>query len=217
MKRKIRKITAFIAVLAILITLSVPMFSVGARSENEIVARMYACSRWSGPPSLGHIWIYIENLSDGDQKVGLYTMHKGEGVSLGCFGLTRSDGFGTHYNVEAYCGNKYGLSGTLSISCDLTAEKLSSVSNKVLNSNHWDPFFNCITFAFGVWNAGSSTQLPTFLVFPALARLFIRMNGGKEGLTMYYPPANRCYKQHGTGSSATLTVCVPGTLDSQVG
>ncbi|MBR4726493.1 MAG: hypothetical protein IK080_01230 [Clostridia bacterium] len=89
---------------------------------------MYLCHRWSKVPSLGHVWVYVENLTQEDMVIGAYTVPPHEGVSLGCFGLTRSDGGGTYYNVEAHCGNKYGVKGMIALQEDLTADKLAKVS-----------------------------------------------------------------------------------------
>ena len=166
--------------------------------------------------SFGHVWIYIHNTSDKPFTVGLYTVQPGEGVSLGNFNLTRSDGSGLYYNIESYCGNKYGLDGTIAVTDKLTYSRLRAVTEVLKIGNHFDPIYNCTGFALTVWTAGSSKIIP-FIPIPCVAMLGIVMWGGKlNSLEMYDVPAEQVYKQIGNGSDAYLQPVSEGSLDSQI-
>ena len=162
--------------------------------EEDTVALIYLCSNASGFPSLGHIWVYIENVSKDKEilEVGVYKLLPGEGVSLGEFGLTRSDGFGLHYNVENYTYNLFAVSeneedrgkvNNVKYMCgELDKETLAKISNKIRNLNWWDPIiFNCVTFACSIWNAGKNGFIFPWTVFPGITRLNIKRRvDGKE-------------------------------------
>lgn len=219
MNRKSLKTVRLVLAVVLTFFAFAPTAAAASAGGDETVARIYACSRMSGLPSLGHVWSYVQNVSDETIRVGIYDVPPGEGVSLGLFGLTRSDGFGVYYNVEAHCGNKYGLDGCVSISDDVSRSELEDISRIVLTDNLWDPMLNnCIFFAFSLWNAASDDKLFPVSVFPYFAYSQILLHSGKKNaLTMYPAPADRVFKQRGFGSGAYLTVVSPGTLDSQVG
>ena len=208
-----KRIISLLLVLAILCCCAVPAFA----ADGDTVARMYLCYRWSGAPSLGHVWVYIENLSDETLRVGAYDLPAGQGVSLGNFGLTRADGNGTYYNVEAYVGAHITNSGTSSLRTDLNRSELNKVSSAIVRSNVWLPLgANCTDFALRVWNAGGGTYIMP-LIFPMLIQMQIQMHGNRGGVDMYAPARDQVYKQQGSGSGATLKVCSDGTVSKQVG
>lgn len=166
--------------------------------------------------SFGHVWVYIHNTSDEPFEVGLYTVQPGEGVSLGNFNLTRSDGRGLYYNIESHCGNKYGIDGTIAVTDKLTYGRLQAVSKVLKNGNHFDPVYNCTGFALTVWTAGSAKLIP-FIPIPCVAMLGIVMWGGKlNSLEMSDVPAEQVYKQIGNGSDAYLKPVSEGSLDSKI-
>lgn len=180
-------------------------------SENisDIVARVYICAK-SSFSLLGHTWIYVENLSDHNLQVGLYDLPPGEGVSIGSFGVTRSDGAGLYYNVESYCVNKYGLRRTIYMSEDINQEKLDKANKKILRSNHWDPITNCTGFSFGVWNSVSKRKLIPLLL-PILGRFEMVLHKHDSNPEMFYPLSNRVYKQKKNRDKAYL---IPVSYDS---
>ena len=92
-----KRVFAFLLALAVLGCCVLPSFAAGRSSADsgKTVAKLYLCHRWSGPPSLGHMWVYIENLTGKPIQVGLYKVPAKQGVSVGNFGLTRADGNGT--------------------------------------------------------------------------------------------------------------------------
>ncbi|MBQ2904612.1 MAG: hypothetical protein IJE48_09470 [Clostridia bacterium] len=166
--------------------------------------------------SFGHVWVYIHNTSDEPFEVGLYTVQPGEGVSLGNFNLTRSDGRGLYYNIESHCGNKYGIDGTIAVTDKLTYGRLQAVSKVLKNGNRFDPVYNCTGFALTVWTAGSAKLIP-FIPIPCVAMLGIVMWGGKlNSLEMSDVPAEQVYKQIGNGSDAYLKPVSEGSLDSKI-
>ena len=186
--------------------------------KSDTVALLYLCSNWTGFPSLGHIWIYIENVSNKAMKVGVYDLPAGEGVSVGTFGLTRSDGFGVYYNIEAYTGNLFGMGESMYLMTELNQKEFDNVSNKIATSNFWDPaIFNCAFFAITTWMTGGGSIMMPIVVFPTFARIQMKLQNYKSGLKMFYPSRENVYKQIGNGSSAKLRKVVDGSVDTPPG
>jgi len=106
MKNTFKKILSLVLVIMMI----VPMFSFVSSAETraEPVARLYI---WVRVAVFGHSGIYVENLTDGDITVGCYICPKGQGVTVSAANITRKDGKGNYYNIDAYCLNKYGKSG----------------------------------------------------------------------------------------------------------
>lgn len=187
----------------------------GEPSDSDVVGTISLAFRLSHI-SFGHLWVYIHNTTDEPFEVGLYTVQPGEGVSLGNFNLTRSDGSGLYYNIESYCGNKYGLDGTIAVTDKLTYGRLKAVTEALKIGNHFDPIYNCTGFALTIWNIGSAKIVP-FIPIPVVALFGILMWGGRlNSLEMSYPPAEQVYKQIGNGSDAYLKPVSEGSLDSQI-
>lgn len=184
----------------------------------DTVALLYLCSNSTGFPSLGHIWIYFENVTENALKVGAYELPAGEGVSVGTFGLTRSDGFGIYYNVEAYTGNLHGMEKTLYLMTELDQSTFDKISKKILRKNWWDPIaVNCAFFAISIWNKGDGPSMFPWVVFPVFARTQMKSRGAKTDLKMFYPEFERVYKQKGSGDNARLVNVDPGTVDTPPG
>lgn len=215
MKRTTKKLFAFLLSLMLIFTVALPAFASG--SGDEIVAEISVCSRVREVPSLGHTWIYIHNISDSPIQVGAYTVPVGEGVSIGTFANTRDDGKGIYYNIEAHCINKYGDHDFFSITKKISADTMNKVSNKIASLNSWNIFNNCMGFTFKVWKEATGQGFAN-LLFPAFGELQLRLAGARNrNLTMYYPSADRVYKQQGSGASATLTVVKSSSLVTPVG
>lgn len=214
-----KRITALIlAMTMIFAVMQVSANAAATASQETAVANMYLCSNWSGLPSLGHIWVYIENISDKTLTVGAYELPPKQGVSIGTFALTRSDGAGVYYNIEAYCGNKFGMSSFISMKTELNESELNTVSNKILSSNFWDPIIiNCAFFAISTWDMGGGAFVFPIVVLPVLARIQLKMHSYSSDLKMYYPDREQVYKQHGAGSGATLSVVSDGSVDTVPG
>ncbi len=151
-------------------------------SQSDTVAKMYVCFIRNDGHPFGHFGIYIENLTDKEMTLGHYTVPAHEGMSAGL--LCRDDGWGIYYNVEAYSQTTYGMNGHIAMWEELNSGEVNSVSNALLKFlNHWDPFLNCMLFAFKVWNAGSSRKLIP-LIFPALGKLQMKFHSYTYDLTM---------------------------------
>ena len=180
----------------------------GEPVEEEIteqaVARLYICyHRQNKLIATGHVFLYVENLSDETLTVGVYDLPPNEGVSLGSFGFTRSDGFGIYYNTESYLYYDDGCE-ILCLSDELTNEELAAFSHRLLYSNTWDVmFYNCVSFAFMLWNTVAKPFLMPLLL-PAFARLQIKQHGGTALSEMFFPPRERVYRLRGTGSGCYL-------------
>ena len=212
-----KRILSLLLALVMLCCCVVPAVAADSAAGGKTVAKMYMCHRWSGPPSLGHLWVYIENLSGKPIQVGLYKVPAKQGVSVGNFGLTRADGNGTYYNVEAYCGNHFSLSGMISNSTDLTKSELDSISSEIRNHNRW-AFFgsNCSDFAVRIWTLGGG-ELTISYVLPVFTKWQMKMHGDEGYVQMTNVSASQVKKQVGEGDSATLVTCSPGTIAKEIG
>lgn len=185
-------------------------------NENEIVATVSICSCIYFFPISGHTWIYVENLSDSVQRVGLYDLPVGQGVSIGSFSFSVSDGWGIYYNVEGYRENRDNNSSNhWTKTKELTQSELDSLSRNIANYvNYWDFYFNCAFFAFSIWNSASGDFLIP-LVIPAISQLEVILAGGKKGvLEMYEPTEDQIFRQRGSGSSAYLEPVSIRTINS---
>lgn len=184
--------------------------------ENEIVATVSICSCIYFFPISGHTWIYVENLSDRVQKVGLYDLPVGQGVSIGSFSFSVADGWGVYYNIEAFRENRDNNSSNhWTKTKELTQSELDSLSINIANYvNYWDFYFNCAFFAFSIWNSVSGDFLIP-LVIPAISQLEVILAGGKKGvLEMYEPTEDQVFRQRGSGSSAYLEPVSDWTINS---
>lgn len=213
MKQILKRTVSLLMVAVMLLSFAAPSF---AAAKDPVVARMYVITYLGGTSWTDHAFVYFENLSNKTLKVGLYNLPAGQGVSVGCYAASRADGYGIYYNVEAHCANKYGQSGWCSISEDLTESELQKATNAIINArNGWDFVFNCMYFAFQVWNETTGDNLVS-LIFPFLGQLQLRMRGAKSGPKMYFASESQVYRQRGKGSSAYLTGVSRGTLDKAI-
>ena len=215
MKKSIKKLMAALLSVILILVVAIPAFA--AQSGDEIVARISVCSRDKEVPSFGHTWIYVENISTEPIQVGAYTVPVGEGVSIGTFANTRYDGKGVYYNIEAHCINKYDDHDFYSITKEISSDTLNKVSNKILSLNNWDFFKNCMHFTFSVWKTATGQSFAN-LILPTLGELQMRIAGARHrNLNMYYPSADRVYKQIGSGSEATIIVVKSSSLVTPIG
>lgn len=185
-----------------------------ANAEEEIIATVSVCSCIYVWPISGHTWIYVENLSDEPVQVGLYEVPVGQGVSVGSFSFSVSDGWGLYYNLEAYRENRDdNAENHWSITKELTASELKDLSSSLIEyPNYWSFVANCASFAFSIWNGASGGHFFSLLI-PAISQFEIIVGGGEKGvLEMYYPTADQVFKQRGTGSEAYLELVSEKTL-----
>lgn len=212
MKKAFKTIVSIIMVAAIVFSLAAPSFA----ANDPIVARIYVITYLEGTSWTDHAWVYFENLSQEKQTVGLYSLPRGEGVSVGCFAASRYDGYGIYYNIESYCANKFDQTGWVSISKDITKSELKKASDTILNMrNGWDFIFNCMYFAFRVWNAATGDNLVS-LVFPVFGQLMLKARGARKGPQMFVPEETRVYRQKGRGDSAYLILVSEKSLEKAI-
>ncbi len=183
-------------------------------SGDDVVGKIYLCSRWSSITTTGHIWVYIHNTTDKIIRVGLLDVLPGEGVSLATFGFTRSDGMGIYYNMETYRNDKYCDDSCISVSDELTRDELEEITEKLLISNHWNPFYNCVFFACSIWNIGGDSFIMPFF-YPPVTRLMISIAGGGEKCEMVHQPGENSYKQRGFGNGSYLENVCRKSLDAK--
>lgn len=177
-----------------------------------IVGKLYICTQQRG---LGHAWIYVESCFNGDMPVGCYTLKPYQGVSMGTFALTRSDGIGLYYNVESYCGNKFGMKNKSRLETEITKDQLIKANKEIKGWNYWDFYFNCTFFAAKVWNSVSSKKIVPF-VFPFFIKWQILAKGGDKNIEMKEVAKEDCFKQKRSGDKAYLEQCSERSLDSKL-
>lgn len=180
--------------------------------DGRVVARMYICTQQVG---LGHAWIYIESMFNGEMTVGCYTLKPYQGVSMGTFLFSRADGGGLYYNVEAYCANKWGLKNKSWLGTDLTKKQLVKVSDRIKDWNYWDFYFNCTFFAAEIWNCVSKKKIVP-IMFPFFVKWQILAKGGNKNTEMLPVEPEDCYKQKGRGDRAYLIQVKERTLNSKL-
>lgn len=209
---KKRIISLILAVIICFTSLPAAYAADGTKAASDkIVANFYIYIMETDIHPIGHMWVYLENLTDKPMKVGLYTVPAHKGMSVGVF--ARKDGFGIYYNVEAYTQTVYGMENQISLKDELTAEKVQDVSDALINCpNHWDPIFNCMYFAFRIWNSGCSPDKKLLhLVWPPLGTLQVKMRSHQYEVPMKGVTIDQAFRQIGSGSSAYLK---PATLKS---
>lgn len=171
--------------------------------DNDVVADLYVFYDKSDIHAVGHTWIYIENLTDQELKVGVYPLPANEGVSVGT--LPEYDGWGLYYNVEAYQQGIYGMEDQLSMKDQITLKELRRISNFIISyPNFWDPvFFNCMLFAFLAWDMGSlKILLP--LIFPIIGKIQMLIYPHETEVNMKPVTKDKVYRQVGMFGWAKL-------------
>lgn len=211
---KIAKKMLCLIIAAIMCLSIVPMALAadGTKATNDkIVANYYIYVMETDIHPVGHMWVYLENLTNKPMQVGYYTVPPYKGVSIGIF--ARKDGFGIYYNVEAYNQTVYGMENQICLKDELTAEKVKDVSDTLVSiPNHWDPIFNCMYYAFRIWNAGCSNDKKLIhLVWPPLGTLQIKMRNHLYEVPMKGATIDQTFRQVGSGSNGYLR---PATLKS---
>ena len=92
MKTAKKIISLILALIMCFSMTSMAFAAVSTGSKGEIVANYYVFVMKTDIHPIGHMWVYLENLTDKPMKVGYYTVPAYQGVSVGVF--ARKDGFG---------------------------------------------------------------------------------------------------------------------------
>lgn len=183
------------------------------KDPDEPVAIMYLCA--TAHSLTGHVWLYFENTSDEDIKVGYVTLAPGEKTSVGSLRNTRTNGGGTYYNGEAYMSKNIDVTGehTTYLSMNLDKSQLETVSGQIKKRNMYNMlFWNCGNFATAVWNSVSTHHF-VHICFPVFTIMQMAVCGAKKGFTMSRPSIDKCFKQTENGvvpaqASSFNTTCV---------
>lgn len=212
MKKSLRlTLSLLLAVIVLLSTLS-PVLAADAQRP---VARMSIFSYTAHAFDTGHSWLYFENISGESIVVGKYVLEPGAAVSVGIFKYTRKDGEGVYYNVEAYCAEKYGASGRVSLTQTITAADLEKVSRQINSKNQWRFTYNCASFAADIWNSVSGTRVFSGNT-PSCLKTSIRTKSYEKNRPMQVPLASQCFKLRGSGAGAWLEPVSSGTLAKEL-
>lgn len=185
-------------------------------SPSGKVAKIYLCSSWNNV--VPHVFVYVENISDKDIVVGPYICPPGEGVSIGSFGMTVSDGPGVYFNVEAYrCrpGSGKTLGSFMYISRKITSGELAKVTEFINDVFWWDPIvLNCCWFAARCWNVSGGSYILPIVCIPNLLRfqILLKPDVSRNYIEMTVPDKNHVFKKTGTGNDATLKIVTAGSL-----
>ena len=76
-----KKILCFLLALVMCFSMVTPAFAAGSTSaSNKIVANYYIFVMETDIHPIGHMWVYLENLTDKPMKVGYYTVPAHEAV-----------------------------------------------------------------------------------------------------------------------------------------
>ena len=197
--------------------------------EDEIVAEIYICTKFV---IVGHVWIYVENkrkpviaedgtvIDDGAITVGCYKCPVGQGVSVGTDLLTRANGAGIYYNVEAYKLQNKKNKSVIYTHIPLTSEELDILNKRILKSNQWTPFTNCGLFATQAWNSVSDRHI-AYGVFPFVTALSIisKRTDDEKNTAIKFKPVSKenVFKQKGRKDKAVLKPCNDLSLVMWVG
>lgn len=175
----------------------------GDITEEEKLVRMWICSSYLGYFPTGHSWLYFENLSTQSVFIGIYELLPGQGVSVGTF-CNQLKGFGVYYNIETHKGTPFDVH---TLSTDLTADELNTVSEAIYNHNYWGLVHNCLFFSTLVFNKVSETKaIYTFL--PLLSMLDLRIKGGEAGtLEMMKTTKDEVFRLKKVDGEYTLICC----------
>ena len=203
-----KRFLAVILTLAMLFSFSTAGFAQTETEsvEEETVATLSLCSAIYVWPISGHSWIYVHNNSDEPIQVGHFEVLPDQGVSIGAFSFSVSDGWGLYYNIESYKENaKNRADKVRSISEEINAEQLAKLSQNLIDyPNYWGFVNNCATFAFSIWNSVTGDAYFSLLI-PAITDFMIMCGGGKRGvLDMYQQPRDQVFRQVGFGENARL-------------
>lgn len=180
-----------------------------AANGDAYVATVYVCQKPRLYYMSGHTWLYFVNLTNHNLTVGVYTLPKGQGVSVGTYGYSIKGGRGLYYNVEGYRYNHPKTDDFICLKKSLTQKQLDAMSSQITRSGIWSYLLNCSFSAFTIWDVVLGKFLP-YLIFPVLARLCILMYPQHEkGFYLYSPKMDQIFKQVGFGKNAKLVPADP--------
>lgn len=152
-----------------------------------------------------HSWIVVRNVSDANIVVGKMTIAPGTEIAVGTWG-NQSEHVGVWYNLEPY-KIKYssGYPGRVSTTCDLTSDKLATLSQFIRNNDSWSRTNNCSAFAESAWNSVASRSISAGIIkTPKTLGENIKQRSYIAGETTRY--FYRVHYAQGTGTPQQSTV-----------
>lgn len=156
LKKTIASIT--LSCIAIGTTLgSISHFTAFADSNNTFVLEAY--SYYKSGDGAGHSWIAITNNTNNPRVVSVYgDLNPNETVTIGIWGNLNDNG--VWYNAENYAIHQLNYyNGRVSVSMNITATQLDSISAYISNHDYWNASYNCSCFVKDIWNLVSNDKL----------------------------------------------------------
>lgn len=176
------------------------LFAAAESDPNAPVVEFSICARVI---FFGHVWLYFRNITDHDVRIGPYNLAPGRGVSVGTMSLSRGDGPGVYYNVEAYMTHRLGGFGAVGRTMTLNRQQLDVVSEMIVFNNSWTLSNNCCAFATRIWNRVAPDHIG-YNMLPVVVKGRI---GSGACPKMDDPSRNDVYRMHGIGWGVSLS-CV---------
>lgn len=165
-------------------------------TDNGYAAKMYLCA--TAHSFTGHMWVYIENLTDAPITVGYVSVEPGESISVGNLRNSRRDGGGTYYNGEAFMSTDLEETSrhTTYLEQDITFDQLEKVSREIKSHNTYlFVGYNCTNLACDIWNSAAKAKIAS-LCLPVFTICEMRFMGARKGNpTMDRPEITEVFKQ----------------------
>ncbi len=128
---------------------------------------------------VGHAWVYIENTSDEPFTINGIVVEPNKGITMGTTQHPTIETSGIWFNIESF---NSGYLENVSLTANFYQEDLESLETYLSKHNRWNVFYNCATFASGVWNNSyEGRQTPVFAITPkGLRRDISKIDGYAE-------------------------------------
>lgn len=172
-ERRTKKRTGIGVLLLLLFAAAVMLSACGGTAEERSVAAdddavasvtVFASSgdgeRVFGLVNLGHAFLMLTNEGEEPLDICGFSLGGGESATISTWSLTKS--FGIWFNVEsAFVQNRVKYTDRVSVTCPVSAEKLSGLGEYLKEHNTWTPLSNCSAFTLGLYNelAGEENRI----------------------------------------------------------
>lgn len=167
-----------------------------AGTDFDYAAKMYLCA--TAHSVTGHMWVYLENLTDAPITVGYVSVEPGESISVGNLRNSRRDGGGTYYNGEAFMASNLEETSkhTTYLEQNITFDQLEKVSREIKSHNTYlFVGYNCTNFACDIWNSVAKAKIAS-LCLPIFTIFEMKLFGADKGNpTMDRPEITEVFKQ----------------------
>lgn len=117
------------------------IFADNGKSESNLLLRNY-----------GHAFLSITNITDNSFTIGDREVAPNETITIGLWNVLEH--FGVWYNIESnYIAEYEKYTHRVSLTIGIGNEDINTLTEIIKNSDRWNPFFNCSTFALKMWNS----------------------------------------------------------------